>query len=85
MRREAALVANLLFDLFYLQRSVLHMKKVDIPINERLAVKPAEAFELLSISTATGYRLIKTGEIQSIKVGSRILVPVEGLKKLISI
>lgn len=85
MRREAASAANLLFDLFYLQRRVLHMKKVDIPINERLAVKPAEAFELLSISTATGYRLIKTGEIQSIKVGSRILVPVEGLKKLISI
>src|SRR3569623_583805 len=43
---------------------------------KRLAVTPREAFELLSIGRDTGYEAIRRGEIRSVKIGRRILVPI---------
>ena len=51
---------------------------------KRLAVTPREAFELLSIGRDTGYEAIRRGEIPSVKIGRRILVPIAGLEKMLA-
>jgi excisionase family DNA binding protein len=51
--------------------------------SEQILLKPKKAFELLDISRSTGYALIASGEIPSIRIGRAVRVPVEGLKNWI--
>lgn len=52
--------------------------------NTVLAVPPEEAFKMIGISRATGYKYIKEGVIPSARLGPRrLLIPIDGLKKLL--
>lgn len=52
-------------------------------LRQRLAVKPEEAFPSLGLSRSSGYDAIKRGEIPSIRVGRRLLIPVIPLLRLL--
>ncbi|MFY9226107.1 MAG: excisionase family DNA-binding protein [Blastocatellia bacterium] len=47
---------------------------------EKLLLRPEEAFEVIAVSRATGYRLIESGQLPSIKVGRLVRIPVDKLK-----
>jgi excisionase family DNA binding protein len=50
-----------------------------------LAVKPEEAARMLGIGRNLMYEMIKSGDIQAIRLGERrLLVPVAALEKLLS-
>jgi len=53
--------------------------------NGRLLVSIPDAAALLSISRAACYRLVSTGQIQSIKIGKLRRVPVSALQDFISL
>ena len=46
---------------------------------ERLTISVSETARLLGISRSTAYQAVERGEIPSIRVGRRILVPREAL------
>ncbi len=48
----------------------------------RLAVSVPEAAMMLGLSRSSMYAAVDRGEIRSVKVGSRILVPIRGLEEL---
>ena len=48
---------------------------------QRLALSPRETAEALKIGINQAYAGIKSGEIPSIKIGGRILVPVAALER----
>ena len=50
---------------------------------QRLAYSVPESGELLGISRASAYQAVRTGQIPSIRVGRRILVPREQFDKLL--
>ena len=50
---------------------------------ERQTLKVVEAARLLGIGKASAYAGIKAGEIPSIRIGRRILVPVASLVQLL--
>lgn len=47
----------------------------------KLVVTISEAAQLLSISRNHAYLMAKTGQIPSIKLGHRIMVPMDALKE----
>jgi len=53
-------------------------------VNEMKAVSVTEASRLLGISRNLAYEAIRRGEIPSVKIGGRILVPTEALDKMLS-
>jgi excisionase family DNA binding protein len=53
------------------------------PLAGRIAVNPAEAVKLTGLSRSTIYNLLLSGELHSVTVGSRRLIPVSALKKLV--
>jgi excisionase family DNA binding protein len=46
----------------------------------QILLKPKRAFELLDISRSTGYALIASGELPSVRIGRAVRIPVDGLK-----
>lgn len=50
---------------------------------EQILLKPKRAFELLDISRSTGYALIASGELPSVRIGRAVRVPVMALKQWI--
>jgi excisionase family DNA binding protein len=54
------------------------MSRPDLRV-ARLLYKPEDAAELLSIGRTLMYDLIKSGQVDSVKVGRRRLVPAEAL------
>jgi excisionase family DNA binding protein len=48
---------------------------------ERVTVRVPECAEILEISRTTAYAAARAGDIPTIKVGGRLLVPVAGLKR----
>ena len=54
-----------------------------MPDDERLVVSVPEAAMLLGISRTHAYELIARGELPSIRLGRRILVPVRPLLRLL--
>lgn len=50
---------------------------------ERKAYRPVEVAAVLGVSRAWVYRLIQEGEIQSIKVGHRLLIPAGAVDELL--
>jgi excisionase family DNA binding protein len=50
------------------------------PAESKLAYGAEEAFKMLSIGRTQGFELLRSGEIQSVKIGRRRLVPAESLR-----
>jgi excisionase family DNA binding protein len=49
-----------------------------------LGITPEEAFRKIGVSRSLGYKLIKSGVIQAVRVGERrLIVPVAALEKLL--
>lgn len=52
---------------------------------DRVTVRIPECAEILDISRTTAYVAARAGDIPTIKVGGRLLVPVAGLKKKLGV
>lgn len=50
---------------------------------ERLTLTVAEAADLLGISRSTAYECVRTGDLPSIRMAGRILVPRKRLEELL--
>jgi excisionase family DNA binding protein len=61
----------------------LSKKKPRRDQQERLAYSAREMAELLGVSKATAARMIRNGLIGSVKIGSRRLIPVGEIQKLL--
>jgi len=57
--------------------------RVKVAGAERLTVSVEEAAEMLGVSRGTAYNLVRTGDIPSVQLGRRIVVPVRRLRALI--
>jgi len=53
------------------------------PLEERLTVTVEEAAELLGVSRSTAYSLVRQGELPSLRLGRRIVVPMRRLLALL--
>jgi excisionase family DNA binding protein len=51
--------------------------------SERLTFSPQEVCKLLGLSRGSVYEAIRTGQIPSVKIGRRILVPRVALERLL--
>jgi excisionase family DNA binding protein len=56
----------------------------NIPEQKRRALSPREAEHALGISHASLFRLLKSGRLKRIKVGSRTLIPVAAIDALLN-
>lgn len=54
------------------------------PVEDRLTLTVEEAATLLGISRAFAYEAVKNGEIPSIRIGRRVLVPKAALERFLS-
>jgi excisionase family DNA binding protein len=52
-------------------------------VGEKLTVTVEEAGELLGISRALAYELVRRGELPSLHLGRRIVVPVRRLRAML--
>jgi excisionase family DNA binding protein len=52
-------------------------------IRQRLTVTVAEAGELLGISRAHAYELVRRGELPNLRLGRRIVVPLRPLRAMV--
>jgi excisionase family DNA binding protein len=50
---------------------------------ERQLLRPQEAFEIIGMSRSTGYALLATGEIPSVRIGRSIRIPLSELNRWI--
>ena len=50
---------------------------------ERLTMSVEEASEALGISRSLAYELVRRGELPSVRLGRRIVVPLRGLQALV--
>lgn len=53
-------------------------------VGEPISVRVAMAVRLTGIGRSTLYELIKSGEIETVKIGRSTLIPYRCLKKLVS-
>ena len=53
-------------------------------VGGRLTLSVPEAAELLGISRALGYELVARGELPSLRLGRRVVVPVARLAELVA-
>jgi len=49
--------------------------------SEKILLRPKRAFELLDIGRSTGYALIASGKLPSVRIGRAVRVPVDGLRE----
>jgi excisionase family DNA binding protein len=58
-----------------------------VPLAEEVPVVPVHptVTNALQISRATAYHAVKTGEIPSLRVGSRVLVPTAWLRRVLQL
>lgn len=52
---------------------------------EKLAYSPRELIKLLSLSKNNIYRLLQTGDLKSVRVGGRILIPRQAVEEFLSL
>lgn len=65
-------------------RQVVDAEVIRTIEDTRLAVSPGEAAKRLYVSKAHVYRMVKSGEIKSARLGGRILIPVSELERVIA-
>jgi excisionase family DNA binding protein len=51
--------------------------------HERLTMSVEEASEVLGISRSLAYELVRRGDIPSLRLGRRLVVPVRGVEALV--
>ena len=54
------------------------------PTQSPLAVSPAEAARMLGVGRTYLYELIQTGELRSVRLGKRRLIPVEAIRECLA-
>ena len=54
-------------------------------IDERFAISILEAAKVLGISRSYAYQMAATGELPTLRLGRRILVPVAALRELVGL
>lgn len=54
------------------------------PLEAPLAVSPAEACRLLGVGRTYLYELIQTGELRSVRLGKRRLIPVDAIRECLA-
>ena len=54
-------------------------------IEGRIAISILEAAEVLGISRSYAYQMAATGELPTLRLGRRILVPVAALRELVGL
>ena len=52
---------------------------------EKEFISVAELMQLFSVSRATAQRLLKSGEIQSQKLGGKVIIPTQPIKEKFSL
>jgi excisionase family DNA binding protein len=55
-----------------------------VPLSEVLAIDVPRAAQVLHLSAKTVRRRIKDGTLPSVKIGGRVRVPVDALRKLVN-
>lgn len=55
------------------------------PLAGRLVVRLPEAFQLLGIGPTKGYQLVKSGDLQTVRIGRRTLVHAHSIRALLGI
>jgi excisionase family DNA binding protein len=55
-----------------------------LALSERLLLRPIEAADAIGVGRSKVYELIASGALPSIRIGSSVRVPVEGLKAWIA-
>ncbi len=58
-------------------------EEVDAPQIERLTTTVPKAGKILGIGTSASYEAARRGDIPTIRIGRRILVPIAKLKKML--
>lgn len=58
-------------------------KRVAEAAEGRLTLSVAEAGRLLGVSPSTAYRMVRSGQLKTVKVGQRKRVPTEALIELL--
>ena len=53
-------------------------------MDERIALRPAEAAQAIGIGRSKVYELIASGELPSIRIGGSVRVPVDALRAWIA-
>lgn len=48
---------------------------------EKLLLKPKDVFKAISVGRSTGYAMIASGELPSVRIGKSVRVPVDALKQ----
>lgn len=67
------------------RRSTANPVKPDAPALRPISVRIPAAVQITGISRTKLYELIKSGDLQIVKVGSATLIPVETLQRFIDI
>jgi excisionase family DNA binding protein len=52
---------------------------------DRAALSPAETAEVLSVSVATVFRLLKRGELASVRIGGSRRIPTSAIQKVLNV
>jgi len=62
-----------------------YTKKQDytVPIVERSAVSVDAAAVMLSVSRSMAWRIVKSGELRSVRAGKRVLIPVTAIHEFL--
>jgi excisionase family DNA binding protein len=67
-------------DVLTTEESHLKSRKEGLPVSERLALSVEEAGALLGISRDLAYDLVARGELPSVRLGRRLVVPRRALE-----
>jgi excisionase family DNA binding protein len=59
------------------------MESDEAPAIQRRTVDAREASQILGVSRLTIYKMAKSGQLHTIKLGNRVLVPIARLKQLL--
>ena len=54
-------------------------------MNGRLTLNVSEAAEMLGIGRTGAYKLLNSGELHSVRVGGRVLIPVQALRDFLAL
>lgn len=58
-------------------------KIAELPVKNRLSVRPEEAAQILSLGRAKLFELLATGEISSFTVGRARMVPIKAIEDFV--
>jgi excisionase family DNA binding protein len=84
-RRQAAVVEQVCSQLVHEVAALTNLVTdlVERPAPARLAVSVEEAADMIGVGRSTMFALLESGEVRSVKVGTRRLVPVRALEEFV--